>query len=406
MSKTSLQLPLWTLILTGLAWTGALVSQSLVDLVDTLVILTALIHAASTYQWSVLSEGFKPAWLWPLWIAVIVIGLYLNVGTENSKAWVEFLEWRWVLTFLSFIYLFRHVPNLENQIPKISVTLLILNVLAVYLYFQSPQARAGGVGNAIMAFSHSMGVMFCLWFYQALFILQKRFTGPKELTKKLMATEMVHVAVLLTAGFLILQTMTRGVWIGVGVGILLTSFFVSKKYFLGLVISGLLAIGLLYVVQPKYIDRILSRGASDQQSNSERIALWRGNWRIIQDNPVWGVGFQQNKHHLRKYYDEMGYPAEQRISHAHNQYLQIWAGTGTVGLLFFLFFCGRILQDSRRAAQSLSPLSLGAMAALVCFMVGALTEANFNIAKNRMLFLMVAALVVVLSRESQGRGKI
>lgn len=379
-------------------------SQSVVDLADTLIVLTAILHAAQTDQWKVLFFGFPGAWLWPLWLIIMAVGLYLNVGTTDSKPWIEFLENRWILTFLSFIYLFRHVPALETVLNKLSPVMLMINLIALWIYFQNPELRAGGVGNAIMAFSHSMGLMFCLWFYLCLPMFKRK------VEKK----NIVHLLVLVTSGFLVLQTMTRGVWIGAGFGIVVASYFVSRQFFFKLIGLGLVSVCLLFILRPQYYDRIFSRTSEEKISNSERVALWRGNLRMIQDFPIWGVGFQQNKFHLRQYYDEMGYPPGQRISHAHNQYLQVWAGTGSLGFVLFLYFFVTLIGHSRRGmgpkrySPRLEPheaqqylLRLGVMAALICFMVGAVTEANFNIAKNRILFLMVAALVVVLSPKTE-----
>ncbi len=71
-----------------------------------------------------------------------------------------------------------------------------------------------------------------------------------------------------------------------------------------------------------------------------------------------------------------------------------------MGLLCYLSFMGLILAKTYQGYRASSGTvwgawQLGLLASLFCFWVGALTESNFNIAKNRYLFLMLAALAVV-----------
>lgn len=380
----------WVLILFCLAWFATFSSQSLVDFVDVSVVLTALIVAYKNKEFSEFIKKFEPAILWVIWIFVLVMGLFINVGFSNSNAWNEALEFRWILTFLSLIYLSHKFFNFNNNQQRtilsfLSPIVLCMNIAAIVIYLIKSEGRAGGMMNSIMPFSHNLGMLFCFYFF---LVLNTHFKSLKKL-------DYVHLLIVLTAGFLLVVTLTRGVWIGSAVGILFSAFIINRKVFtkvfLGLVVISVVVLA----TQPKIYNRFFGKTESEATSNSERMALWKGNFRIIQDYPIWGVGYQQNKHHLRKYYDEFGFPPGQRISHAHNQYLQNWGGTGTLGLicyLAFLFFLLKpVIQSTSKLPDADKYFQLGLLAALVCFLIGGLTEANFNIAKNRMLFLLIAA---------------
>jgi O-antigen ligase len=380
----------WILFLFCLAWFATFTSQSLVDLVDFLVVITALTVAAKSKEFAQLFKSFAPAKLWLIWIFVVALGLGINVGLSSAKPWQEALEFRWILTFLSLIYLTNiFVKSEEGTRQKIlsilSPLVLCMNLAAVVIYFVKSEPRAGGMMNAIMPFSHNLGMLFCFY----LFIL---FNADFKNLRKL---DYIHLSIVVSGGLLLIATLTRGVWIGSAGGILLAAFLVNKKLF-AKVFAGLVLVSIVVLAtQPKIYNRFFGKTESEATSNSERVALWRGNFRIIQDHPIWGVGYQQNKNHLRKYYDEFGYPPGQRISHAHNQYLQNWGGTGTLGLLCYLAFLFFLLKPMIQSLKSQSGLSkyfqLGLISALICFLIGGLTEANFNIAKNRMLFLLIAA---------------
>jgi len=389
-SREKMKLIGWILFLFCLIWLATFSSQSLVDLSDILIVVTALSVSIKSREFNEYLKSYQPAKLWLIWVFVLFTGIALNIGFTDSKPWVELLVFRWILTFLSLIYLSRKFFNLkDNQQHRIlsflSPIVLGMNIAAIVIYFVKSEGRAGGMMNSIMPFSHNLGMLFCFYFFLS---LKAQF---KNLTK----LDYVHLSIVLSGGFLLVATLTRGVWIGSAVGVLFSAFIINKKMFtkvfLGLVVIG----SVILATQPKIYNRFFGKTESEATSNSERMALWKGNFRIIQDYPIWGVGYQQNKHHLRKYYDEFGYPPGQRISHAHNQYLQNWGGTGTLGLicyLAFLFFLLKpVIQSITKLPDAEKYFQLGLLAALVCFLIGGLTEANFNIAKNRMLFLLIAA---------------
>lgn len=380
----------WILGLFALAVVAVFTSQSLVDFSDILITLTALVLAARRKQFRQLLTSFRPPSLWLVWLGLVILGLALNVGFSDPKPWNEFLEFRWILTFLAVIYLVGELDPKQEGVLKVWEWVLIpLNIAALILFLQDPHWRVQGILKQTMSFSHNIAPLFCLFGVSLL-------VSWKELSRK---DQILRAFVVLSSGVLTILTFTRGVWIGSAVGGLAALWLWNRKVFGLTFIGGLVLAATLVFTNQRIHDRVFTKTVNETQSNDERMALWRGNWRIIQDFPWLGVGFQQNKYHLRRYYDEFGYPPGQRESHAHNQYLQMWGGTGTLGLLCFLVFNRLLLQGAlrgfRQATTSLDKgLALGLFAALVCFMVGALTESNFNIAKNRLLFLILAGLAV------------
>jgi len=95
----------------------------------------------------------------------------------------------------------------------------------------------------------------------------------------------------------------------------------------------------------------------------------------------------------------LGYPEDQFKSHAHNQYLHIWAGTGTLGLLCYLFFVGFLLVQTWKNFKSFQgwekALMAGCMAAQVEFLVSGFTESNFERSKVRFVAMMAWAFVLL-----------
>lgn len=378
----------WIIALLTFSWFAAFTSQSLIDLSDILITLSALYFAYKNQELKKLFTQFKPAILWPIWLTIVITGIVINFSITNFVVWNESLEFRWMLSFLAIVYINTKVANAEASIKIISWILLILNLISFVLFYNDINWRAGGVLNQIMAFSHNIAPVFCLFL---VFLLAQWKFMDRNL-------KILVGAVAITSGLLTLLTFTRGVWVGSFIGILIAIFIWNKKVFLSTLISAFILAGTLVTFHEGIRNRVFSQTSNETDSNNQRLALWRGNWRIIQDHPWFGVGFGQNKYHLRKYYDEMGYPPGQRESHAHNQYLQMWAGTGTFGLICFLFFFYLILQKTLIGYSHLKGfdknLQLGLFAALMCYMIGAATESNFNIAKNRFFFLVLAGWAI------------
>lgn len=365
-------------------------SQSLVDLSDILITFGALILAFKRKELKSVFTNFKPAWLWPVWLLIVVTGLVVNVGFDDTKAWNEFFEFRWILTFLGIIYLGLQIEPQKHKLIQIWAYLLIgLNIIALILFAQDPHWRVQGILKQTMSFSHNIAPLLCLF---SIYLVGNWNTLVRR--EKLLVG-----VVVITSAALTLFTFTRGVWIGSAVAILTALLIWNKRVFAGALIAGGLIGAIVLASNQRVYDRVFNKTTNETQSNDERKALWMGNWRMIQDFPILGVGFQQNKYHLRKYYDEFGLPAGQRESHAHNQYLQVWAGTGTLGFICFLAFLFLVLKKSYQGflftySGNDRFWQLGLFAAILCFMVGAMTESNFNIAKNRLLFLLLAGLAV------------
>ena len=375
----------WILFLLGISWLAIFTSQSLVDLSDLLVVVTALVLAFKKQEWKNLVLAFKPNWLWPVWLGILLVGLLLNANLHSAQPWQDFFEFRWILTFLSWVYILKNLLDHKKAFGVLGILTLVLNVVAFGIWLRNTEARAGGILGSIMSFAHSLAPVFCLYAIMTLtnwksFILKEKF---------------LYGAVVVTSGILVITTFTRGVWIGSVVALLLAVFIWNKKFFAG-VLGALLVVFVIGVSTSKrFSDRVFNRTSLETESNQERKALWRGNWAMIKDYPIFGVGIGQNKSHLREYYDMFGYPETQRQSHAHNQYLQYWAGTGTLGFICFLIFLFVVLRYAYYSYKDnqtsyLSHLQLGLLAAMICFLVGSLTESNFNIANKIFLFLFLA----------------
>lgn len=328
-------------------------------------------------------------WLWLVWIVVVAIGLFTN-NPVNKDTLEAFVEFRWMLSFQVLCFTLAWVEWDDRKSTYLMYTLLLMVIVSFIFYYFSEDPRAGGPFNHSMPFAHTYGTAFV--FISGFVLIGLKNQAP---WRWLAITTAIATAVIASL------SMTRGVWIGMLAGTVGISLFRSRKY--GLILTACLAtlFFLTLAYSPVARERTLSTNTSANESDNQRKALWMGNLEIVKDYPFFGTGYSQNKHHLRKYYDKLGFPPHQFISHAHNQFLHIWAGTGTLGLMCYaVFLCTTLLLTVKTYIKLnqnetiLRSLTLGSLGAQICFIVASLTESNFSIAKNRYVFLLISAIGV------------
>lgn len=376
-----------------MSFIASFTSQSLVDFADFVLVVTALIVAVKGGELRKLAQTFSPWSLWPVWFFIVLSGLILNLRILDSQLWINFLEFKWIITLLSIAYLMNKFVMSKTIVKCVALTILSLNIIAIFLYFYNHQPRTAGIFNAVMAFSHNIAPLFCL--FTIISITGWKYQHGAE--RVLIST------VAVTSGVLTILSLTRGVWIGSSIALVICLLLWNiKRGALILIVLAVLSSAMVFS-SSRMQDRLFSKTYEETSSNDVRKSLWKANLRMVQDHPILGVGHNQNRYHLRKYYDELGYPPEMLISHAHNQYLQVWAGTGTLGLLCYIYFLFSIFKTAwsgyKNASSENKGLMLGLIAALLCFVIGALTEANFNISKNRFLFLLLAGMALGFSQK-------
>ena len=145
------------------------------------------------------------------------------------------------------------------------------------------------------------------------------------------------------------------------------------------------------------VGRILQRFSSMQTlevTEGKRAAMRRGAWHIFLDHPLAGTGLDTFQIVYPPY--ESLYDAKV-VNHAHNDYLEALAETGSLGGLCCAWFLGVLLLKSfslfrQREFSFPGALQLSGIVACAGFLVHALVDFNFHIPSNLWLFLLMAHL--------------
>jgi len=206
-------------------------------------------------------------------------------------------------------------------------------------------------------------------------------------------------AVLGFGSIALILTFSRGGWLALALSLALLCFVTWRRRGLSLKapIAVLLLLALLYVPFHSLIGARLF--GDDRGSAESRIPLMNLAFRIVEDNPVLGVGVNNFTVVMGRYLTSEF--REGFLFAVHNKYLLVLAETGIGGLIAFLaFFVGTV----RKGWQCwdlkdplLSPLALGFAAGIVGHMVH-MTVDVFRGRPTQQLVWLIAGLLVAMCR--------
>lgn len=358
--------------------------------------------------WALYWTGFE--WLLLLWIAVVAIGLAMS-GAWEPEWTMRLLEFKWIIFLYLLVFtLFRSRLD-DDVVLWIAFPIIAAGLYTVVISFlgfdpikgvELEAMGAGGVARSGGLYSHAMTLAHCyslifFWFFGP-FLFYFRFREKRSIWFFLCS---------LAIGLAVLFTFTRGVWGALGVAMILTALIFSRRLGMLFLVAGVLTVGAMYEFWPSFQSR-MDQTFSSHGYDQERIDIWKANIEIFKDHPIMGIGYGENARYLPEYYEKLGMENHTLVSHAHNQYLHLLAGTGVVGLLIYLLVIGAFLRLSFKAYRAFPDkelfkkgLSLGTIGAQFCFILGGLTEANFEHAKFKYVLVMTWALVVWLAYESR-----
>lgn len=194
----------------------------------------------------------------------------------------------------------------------------------------------------------------------------------------------------------IVLSTARGAWIALLGGVVVLALVGGRRWAVRLVPAALVVAGLTVAVSPNLRAQIEPMFTLEGP-NAGRVAIYRANLDIVREHPLLGFGFGRYRPHAKPYYEP--YPAADRKSHAHNNFLHMAAEAGLLGLTAFALLYAMILRLGWEAVRATRGSPVGATAAgawlgIVAFLLGGLTQYNFG--DNEVAVAMWATTAVLL----------
>jgi putative inorganic carbon (hco3(-)) transporter len=191
-------------------------------------------------------------------------------------------------------------------------------------------------------------------------------------------------------------TYSRGAWFGSAASILLCGL-IAKKYKLVLLVI-ILGLSAAFVI-PSIQVRLLSLANPYQDvAINDRIRFQMDSFAVGLEHPLLGIGYGRGrlKEALRGMY-KGSENENDPIWHAHNVYIDLFAGTGVLGLAAFLWLlldCAykmwrEVLQE-QEPVRRMIPITI--LAALVAFVITGFGDVPFYHHETRIYFFTLLAL--------------
>ncbi len=405
-----------THLLLGLYILALTLSISAMDLVITIICVYCLIQYFLNKDKSLFwRNGLE--YSWGALVVIVVMGFIFTAASDAP--WLkQLLRFNWILYLYSLAGLFLYLNPSAKYFKLVLYWFILLGILGVIQHFNGIEVfrdmpkdrwltsggfRVSGFLGSPMVYAHSFGMFLC-------FFLAHVFSfGARHPFKYLL-----YLAIFLT-GMCVIFSFTRGVWLGVLFACYVMSILCSRHLFYKVLVLSFIFAGTLYASLPYVSNRVNSITITDKedQSNYGRILIWKTNLQIFKESPWIGIGMNENQRRSVEFHKKFG-RSDAMEGHAHNQYLQWLAGTGILGLLAYLSMIFillwqniKLIKDLKSSANYwLQSLALGCLGVQICFYVGGITEANFERAPIRHVFIFFMALLIFLVKKQSLLSKV
>jgi O-antigen ligase len=204
----------------------------------------------------------------------------------------------------------------------------------------------------------------------------------------------IRIAVVPLVAVALVFSTARGAWVAAVV--MLLGLLATGTRVRGRLAAVAAVVAFAWVISPGFRAQAIP-SLTRADTNAGRVAIYAANLDIVRDHPILGLGFGRYQRVSRPYYDR--HPLADRRSHAHNNFLQIAAEAGLLGLAAFtLLFVTALRYGAETVSAARDPAvratALGACLALTGFLVGGLTQYTFG--DNEVAVAMWATLAVLM----------
>ena len=236
---------------------------------------------------------------------------------------------------------------------------------------------------------------------------------------------------ILAMGTTVIVTFTRGAYPSLGVSLIFMfllfllsrgkSFIKENKKIFIIILTAIIIIAFLFIIptplsKPGTAISQIKRRVSITRlikifSSGRRIAIWKFTWMMIKDHPILGSGIGTFKYNDLRYQAKFFEQGDNRSIYpygvadkAHNEYLQLWAELGTIGLAIFLwliiaYFNYGIRYLKREKDEQKRGIMIGLMGAVVAFLMDSIFWFPLHLSANVSLLWLFIGLTMVMGLE-------
>lgn len=239
--------------------------------------------------------------------------------------------------------------------------------------------RNGGLFGQLLNYAHNLNSF--------LIIILGLLINKKQSSRYISYKFLVSVFIINSIG--LYMTYSRGPWLGFVAAVPFLFIHDRKKFLVSLILVFVLGGG-AYFAAGKNVER--------SESDSIRISQWKAAIEMVKDKPLMGYGYHNYEYSVKKIKEENKIGYVNFESHAHNNVMEMLAGTGLIGFLFFMLWLGLWFLEMWKRRDIVGQIT---MAVIVCFFVAGLTQSTILISINLFFIMGVYSLSQVADRKSK-----
>jgi len=355
------------------------------------------------------------------------IALVSMLGARSLEAAVKEFA-KWFEMFAIYVYVANHLD--ETNTKRVLIVMLLAGLSEAAIGIYQFWFRAGPEGFLLFdRFIRAYGTFeqpnpyagYLALMIPVAFGIVSRFKVQGSFRSQLatLNLELVSMASLAAMFAAVFMSWSRGAWLGVGAGMIVTMIVQSRRAFvLSIIAAFVLTLAILLssinIIPTAIADRFAGvadyfgvfdvRGVKVDDTNYaivERMAHWQAAAMMWADQPLLGVGIGN----YAAVYPQYALPRwDDPLGHAHNYYLNIAAETGTIGLLAYLILWTIVFWQSWRAVRTARGLWRGIAAGVLGTLIALSIHNGFdNLFVHGMAVQVGIHLGMIASINSFGR---
>lgn len=300
---------------------------------------------------------------------IIVFFIGLLISSSFAPNWPQGYQvtYTFFQTMWPLLITFLFVNTRRQLVTVITVLAISIGVSSGYGAFQG----LNGTSRVSAFFYYVNAFAFFLDIYIPLLFV---VTIEKDLLPR--KYRIVTGVVLVFAIMALIYTESRGAWLAIGLTFLAYAIMkIRENKKLGIVLClAFVILSAAFLQSDRIQNRLESIFNPRLISNTERILMWESAVAMWRDYPLVGVGLSNYKTMNEKYISPLH--KEKNHPHAHNNFLNVLAETGLLGISGFLILFACILYQSVRKIKN--PLMKAALLITSTFLLHGLVDYNFN----------------------------
>jgi O-antigen ligase len=363
---------------------------------------TAYILALVAWVARLIPPGSKRQISLPLCISIgsfLLASILATLTAINPSR--SLIELRSVFEAAVLYLVVNHVRTKAHATALIRVLIATGTLMALYGLCQSltegADFRIYGTMSIYVTFAGLLMLISCMTLAQLLF----HGRSPQALW---------YVPALLLLMAALLMTQSRGTWLGLVAGFFVVLGLRQKLLLLTLPLIALVA----FLLAPTPIQTRLRNVFNPQHITArERLQVWQNGLQLIRSSPWTGVGLQNVPRATLEYKDPQNPGISgRRLTHLHNNLLQIAAERGLIGLVCWLSLWMAYFWQAWWRYRSLPrqesegrALVVGSIASVASFQVAGIFDYNFGDAEViTLVYFLMAFPFVTVRHDSMGQG--